>query len=84
MEKKITVSFTLDELSYLCNTIYLHEYNKDDEEYIEDKEHSIFLNNMSLKLVKRYESSGYETNSTRILKNHANHIKKLLNKQNKK
>jgi hypothetical protein len=78
MEKKITVSFTMDELAYLCNTIQLHEFNRDDEEYIEDKEHSNFLINMSLKLVKRYETSGYECGSTRRLKNDAEYIKKLL------
>ena len=78
MEKKITVSFTHDELDYLCYTISLHEFNDDDEVIVGNKEHYIFLMNMSYKLVKRFETSGYITTNTRILKSNADYIKQLL------
>ena len=56
----------------------MFEFNDDDEVIVGNKEHYIFLMNMSYKLVKRFETSGYITTNTRILKSNADYIKQLL------
>ena len=78
MKEKVTVQLTLDELSYVISTINLHEYNRDDEDYIADKEHSKFLNDLTFKLVKKYETSGYTNDCVKIAKNNATYIKSII------
>lgn len=78
MKEKVSVQFTLSELSYVLNSLSLHEFNRDDEDYTNDVEHSKFISDLTLKMVKRYESSGYTNELVRIAKKNATYIKSLI------
>jgi hypothetical protein len=56
MSKRISVQLSLDELSYLMNTLEMHEFNSPEEH---EDEHKKFMSKMCLNLIKRYRSSGY-------------------------
>lgn len=64
MEKKVSVSFTTDELCYLISSLELHEFNNPEDH---DAEHRKFMKGMCMKLIKGLHRTGYTTEKADIL-----------------
>jgi len=79
MEKKISVQLSLDEISYICNSISLYGYDVDDMDESWN-EHYEFMIKMCTTLIKRYRSSGYTNETINILENNINYVKSKLKK----
>ena len=58
MEKKVSVSFTSDELCYLINSLELHEFNNLEDH---DEQHRKFMKGMCMKFIKGLHKTGYTT-----------------------
>ena len=58
MEKKVSISFTSDELGHLISSLELHEFNNPEDH---DEEHRKFMKGMCMKLIKGLHRTGYTT-----------------------
>lgn len=58
MQKKLSVSFTSDELCHIIASLELHEFNNPDDH---DDEHRKFMKGMCMKLIKGLHKTGYTT-----------------------
>jgi hypothetical protein len=79
MKKKISVQLSLDEISYICNSISLYGYDVDDMDESWN-EHYEFMIKMCTTLIKRYRSSGYTNDTINIMENNINYVKSKLKK----
>lgn len=64
MEKKVSISFTSDELGHLISSLELHEFNNLEDH---DAEHRKFMKGMCMKLIKGLHKMGYTNPSCDIL-----------------
>jgi hypothetical protein len=58
MEKKASITFTIDELGYLISSLELHEFNNLEDH---DEEHRKFMKGMCMKFIKGLHRTGYTT-----------------------
>jgi hypothetical protein len=58
MEKKVSITFTSDELCHLIASLDLHEFNNFEDH---NKEHKKFMKGMCTKLIKGLHRTGYTT-----------------------
>lgn len=64
MTKKVSVSFTMDELAHIIASLEMHEFNNLEDH---DAEHRKFMKGMCMKLIKGLRRTGYTTQYADIL-----------------